>query len=171
MFTSALPGAPGAVGQVRECAGRLVFFGKKAGGSVFLVGHVTKEGTIAGPRVLEHMVDTGLYFEGEKGHPYRILKAVKNRFGSTNEIGVFEMRATGRSEGAGPSGLFLAERAGGGVCRRRRRRRPCRFCARWRAVTRTRSFRRARPPSGRWGWGERSGRSRWRRAGRTKRTA
>jgi DNA repair protein RadA/Sms len=112
MFTSDLPGAPGAVGQVRECAGRLVFFGKKAGVSVFLVGHVTKEGTIAGPRVLEHLVDTVLYFEGEKGHPYRILKAVKNRFGSTNEIGVFEMRATGLSEVADPSGLFLSERSG-----------------------------------------------------------
>jgi DNA repair protein RadA/Sms len=112
MFTSELPGAPGSVGQVRECAGRLVFFGKKAGMSVFLVGHVTKEGTIAGPRVLEHLVDTVLYFEGEKGHPYRILKAVKNRFGSTNEIGVFEMRATGLAEVADPSGLFLSERSG-----------------------------------------------------------
>ena len=112
MFTSDLPGAPGSVGQVRECAGRLVFYGKKAGVSVFLVGHVTKEGTIAGPRVLEHLVDTVLYFEGEKGHPYRILKAVKNRFGSTNEIGVFEMRATGLAEVADPSGLFLSERSG-----------------------------------------------------------
>ncbi|MGA7105561.1 MAG: DNA repair protein RadA [Candidatus Deferrimicrobiaceae bacterium] len=112
MFTSDLPGAPGAVGQVRECAGRLVFFGKKAGVSVFLVGHVTKDGTIAGPRVLEHLVDTVLYFEGEKGHPFRILKAVKNRFGSTNEIGVFEMRSTGLSEVADPSGLFLSERSG-----------------------------------------------------------
>ena len=112
MFTSELPGAPGSVGQVRECAGRLVFFGKKAGMSVFLVGHVTKEGTIAGPRVLEHLVDTVLYFEGEKGHPYRILKAVKNRFGSTNEIGVFEMRASGLAEVADPSGLFLSERSG-----------------------------------------------------------
>ena len=112
MFTSDLPGAPGSVGQVRECAGRLVFFGKKAGMSVFLVGHVTKEGTIAGPRVLEHLVDTVLYFEGEKGHPYRILKAVKNRFGSTNEIGVFEMRASGLAEVADPSGLFLSERSG-----------------------------------------------------------
>jgi DNA repair protein RadA/Sms len=112
MFTSDLPGAPGSVGQVRECAGRLVFYGKKAGMSVFLVGHVTKEGTIAGPRVLEHLVDTVLYFEGEKGHPYRILKAVKNRFGSTNEIGVFEMRASGLSEVADPSGLFLSERSG-----------------------------------------------------------
>jgi DNA repair protein RadA/Sms len=113
MFTSDLPGAPGSVGQVRECAGRLVFFGKKTGVSVFLVGHVTKEGAIAGPRVLEHLVDTVLYFEGEKGHPYRILKAVKNRFGSTNEIGVFEMRATGLCEVEDPSGLFLSERAAG----------------------------------------------------------
>jgi len=113
MFTSDLPGAPGSVGQVRECAGRLVFFGKKTGISVFLVGHVTKEGAIAGPRVLEHLVDTVLYFEGEKGHPFRILKAVKNRFGSTNEIGVFEMRAEGLSEVADPSGLFLSERSGG----------------------------------------------------------
>ncbi|MGE5699748.1 MAG: DNA repair protein RadA [Deltaproteobacteria bacterium] len=112
MFTSDLPGAPGSVGQVRECAGRLVFYGKKAGISVFLVGHVTKEGTIAGPRVLEHLVDTVLYFEGEKGHPYRILKAVKNRFGSTNEIGVFEMRASGLEEVADPSGLFMSERNG-----------------------------------------------------------
>ncbi|MCL5884220.1 MAG: DNA repair protein RadA [Deltaproteobacteria bacterium] len=111
MFTSDLPGAPGSVGQVRECAGRLVFYGKKAGIAVFLVGHVTKEGMIAGPRVLEHLVDTVLYFEGEKGHPFRILKAVKNRFGSTNEIGVFEMRASGLSEVADPSGLFLSERS------------------------------------------------------------
>jgi DNA repair protein RadA/Sms len=112
VFTGELPGAPGSVGQVRECAGRLVFFGKKAGVSVFLVGHVTKEGAIAGPRVLEHLVDTVLYFEGEKGHPYRILKAVKNRFGSTNEIGVFEMRSAGLSEVSDPSGMFLSERTG-----------------------------------------------------------
>jgi DNA repair protein RadA/Sms len=113
MYTSELPGAPGSVGQVRECAGRLVFYGKKAGTSVLLVGHVTKEGAIAGPRVLEHLVDTVLYFEGEKGHPYRILKAVKNRFGSTNEIGVFEMRSAGLLEVPDPSGLFLAERSDG----------------------------------------------------------
>jgi DNA repair protein RadA/Sms len=112
VFSSDLPGAPGSVGQVRECAARLVFFGKKAGISVFLVGHVTKEGAIAGPRVLEHIVDTVLYFEGEKGHPYRILKAVKNRFGSTNEIGVFEMRAEGLAEVADPSGMFLSDRSG-----------------------------------------------------------
>jgi len=110
VFSSDLQGAPGSVGQVRECAARLVFFGKKAGISVFLVGHVTKEGAIAGPRVLEHIVDTVLYFEGEKGHPYRILKAVKNRFGSTNEIGVFEMRSEGLVEVADPSGMFLSER-------------------------------------------------------------
>ncbi|HEX9205695.1 MAG TPA: DNA repair protein RadA [Candidatus Deferrimicrobiaceae bacterium] len=112
VFSSDLPGAPGSVGQVRECAARLVFFGKKAGISVFLVGHVTKEGAIAGPRVLEHIVDTVLYFEGEKGHPFRILKAVKNRFGSTNEIGVFEMRAEGLAEVADPSGMFLSDRSG-----------------------------------------------------------
>ena len=112
VFSSDLPGAPGSVGQVRECAARLVFFGKKAGISVFLVGHVTKEGAIAGPRVLEHIVDTVLYFEGEKGHPYRILKAVKNRYGSTNEIGVFEMRAEGLTEVADPSGMFLSDRSG-----------------------------------------------------------
>ncbi|MGE5247386.1 MAG: DNA repair protein RadA [Verrucomicrobiota bacterium] len=112
VFSQDLPGAPGSVGQVRECAARLVFFGKKAGISVLLVGHVTKEGAIAGPRVLEHIVDTVLYFEGEKGHPYRILKAVKNRFGSTNEIGVFEMRAEGLCEVADPSGMFLSERSG-----------------------------------------------------------
>ncbi|MCL1926838.1 MAG: DNA repair protein RadA [Syntrophorhabdaceae bacterium] len=110
VFSADLQGAPGSVGQVRECAARLVFFGKKAGISVFLVGHVTKEGAIAGPRVLEHIVDTVLYFEGEKGHPYRILKAVKNRFGSTNEIGVFEMRSEGLVEVADPSGMFLSER-------------------------------------------------------------
>ena len=80
--------------------------------TVLIIGHVTKEGTIAGPRVLEHLVDTVLYFEGEKGHPYRILKAVKNRFGSTNEIGVFEMRAEGLTEVADPSGMFLSERSG-----------------------------------------------------------
>lgn len=111
MFTQDLPGAPGSVGQVRECAARLVFWGKKAGVAVFLVGHVTKEGMIAGPRVLEHIVDTVLYFEGEKGHPFRILKAVKNRFGSTHEIGVFEMRASGLCEVADPSGLFLSGRS------------------------------------------------------------
>ena len=79
---------------------------------LFLVGHVTKEGTLAGPRVLEHMVDTVLYFEGERGHQFRILRAVKNRFGATDEIGVFEMTDLGLREVANPSALFLAERRG-----------------------------------------------------------
>jgi DNA repair protein RadA/Sms len=92
IFTSALDSAPGSVSQVRECTGQLMIQAKGDGLPTFLVGHVTKDGAIAGPRVLEHMVDTVLYFEGDPGHPYRILRAVKNRFGSTNEIGVFEMQ-------------------------------------------------------------------------------
>ncbi len=110
MFTSALQSAPGSVGQVRESAGKLMVLSKGTGLSTFLIGHVTKEGAIAGPRVLEHMVDTVLYFEGDRGHPYRILRAVKNRFGSTNEIGVFEMKDSGLEEVLNPSELFLAER-------------------------------------------------------------
>ncbi len=113
MFTSALESAPGSVSQVRDCAGRLMLLAKGSGLPVFIVGHGTKDGAIAGPRVLEHMVDTVLYFEGDAGHPYRILRAVKNRFGSTNEIGVFEMREEGLSEVANPSELFLAERPTG----------------------------------------------------------
>ncbi|SNB47634.1 DNA repair protein RadA [Geobacter sp. DSM 9736] len=109
-FTSALESAPGSVSQVRECAGRLMMLAKGLGVPVFLVGHVTKEGSIAGPRVLEHMVDTVLYFEGDAGHSFRILRAVKNRFGSTNEIGIFEMKETGLAEVANPSELFLSER-------------------------------------------------------------
>ncbi len=110
LATEALESAPGSVGQVRETAARLVRLAKEGGPAVFLVGHVTKEGAIAGPRVVEHMVDTVLYFEGDGGHPYRILRAVKNRFGSTNEIGVFEMKEGGLEEVANPSELFLAER-------------------------------------------------------------
>jgi DNA repair protein RadA/Sms len=87
-----------------------MFFAKGSGIPVFLIGHVTKEGAIAGPRVLEHLVDTVLYFEGDRGHPYRILRTVKNRFGSTNEIGVFEMTDKGLSEIENPSELFLSER-------------------------------------------------------------
>lgn len=113
IFTAALESAPGSVSQVRECAGRLMQVAKVEGIPTFLVGHVTKDGAIAGPRVLEHLVDTVLYFEGSPGHPYRILRAVKNRFGSTNEIGVFEMKESGLSEVANPSELFLAERAEG----------------------------------------------------------
>lgn len=110
VWTQALESAPGSVSQVRESAGRLMMLAKGSNLPVFLVGHVTKDGSLAGPRVLEHMVDTVLYFEGDRGHPYRILRAVKNRFGSTNEIGVFEMKAGGLAEVANPSELFLAER-------------------------------------------------------------
>jgi len=110
IFTPELPSAPGSIGQVRESAGRLMFYAKKTGIPIFLVGHVTKDGSIAGPRVLEHIVDTVLYFEGEKGHAFRILRAVKNRFGSTNEIGVFEMKDSGLAEVKNPSEIFLAER-------------------------------------------------------------
>ena len=110
IFTAALESAPGSVAQVRECAGRLMLLAKGQGVSTFIAGHVTKGGAIAGPRMLEHMVDTVLYFEGDAGHPYRILRAVKNRFGSTNEIGVFEMQERGLVEVSNPSELFLAER-------------------------------------------------------------
>jgi DNA repair protein RadA/Sms len=110
VFTSALESAPGSVSQVRESAGRLMMLAKGSGITILLVGHVTKDGSIAGPRVLEHMVDTVLYFEGDAGHPFRILRAVKNRFGSTNEIGVFEMKEGGLIEVKNPSELFLAER-------------------------------------------------------------
>jgi len=110
VFTAALESAPGSVSQVRECAGRLMHLAKGEGVPTFIVGHVTKDGSIAGPRMLEHMVDTVLYFEGDAGHPYRVLRAVKNRFGSTNEIGVFEMKDIGLNEVPNPSELFLAER-------------------------------------------------------------
>jgi len=110
VFTSELPSAPGSVGQVREVSGRLMIHAKRTGIPTFLIGHVTKDGAIAGPRVLEHIVDTVLYFEGDKGHAFRILRAVKNRFGSTNEIGVFEMKESGLAEVANPSEIFLAER-------------------------------------------------------------
>ncbi|HEY5674043.1 MAG TPA: DNA repair protein RadA [Malonomonas sp.] len=110
IFTSSIESAPGSVSQVRDCAGQLMLLAKGENLPTFLVGHVTKDGSIAGPRVLEHMVDTVLYFEGDPGYPYRILRAVKNRFGSTNEIGVFEMQETGLREVSNPSELFLAER-------------------------------------------------------------
>jgi DNA repair protein RadA/Sms len=110
MYTAQLASAPGSVGQIRETAAALMGFAKQTATPVLLVGHVTKDGAIAGPRVLEHIVDTVLYFEGDKGHPYRILRAVKNRFGSTNEIGVFEMREDGLAEVTNPSAFFLAER-------------------------------------------------------------
>jgi len=110
IFTSALPSAPGGIGQVRECSGSIITLAKKSGLSTFLIGHVTKDGSLAGPRVLEHMVDTVLYFEGDRGHNFRILRAVKNRFGSTNEIGVFEMKESGLREVSNPSEIFLLER-------------------------------------------------------------
>lgn len=110
MYIDNIDAAPGTVTQVRACSNELIRFAKQRGCAVFLVGHVTKEGQIAGPRVLEHMVDTVLYFEGERGHEFRILRAVKNRFGGTDEIGVFEMRESGLQEVANPSALFLSDR-------------------------------------------------------------
>src|SRR5881628_1058428 len=110
VFLPDLESAPGSVAQVRECGARLMTQAKGRGLATFLVGHVTKEGALAGPRVLEHLVDTVLYFEGEQHHAYRVLRAVKNRFGSTNEIGVFEMAERGLLEVKNPSGFFLAER-------------------------------------------------------------
>lgn len=110
IYTQTLESAPGSVSQVRETASQLILFAKALEIPLFLVGHVTKEGSIAGPRVLEHMVDTVLYFEGERGHPFRILRAVKNRYGSVMEIGVFEMKTSGLEEVSNPSLFFLAER-------------------------------------------------------------
>ncbi|PLY06327.1 MAG: DNA repair protein RadA, partial [Desulfuromonas sp.] len=110
IFTGELDSAPGSVSQVRECASQLMHLAKREGVSTFLVGHVTKEGSLAGPRMLEHLVDTVLYFEGDPGHAYRVLRAVKNRYGSTNEIGVFEMKDQGLREVENPSEMFLAER-------------------------------------------------------------
>lgn len=110
MHSDIIEGAPGTVSQVRASSLELIRFAKERGCAVILVGHVTKDGTIAGPRVLEHMVDTVLAFEGERSHQYRILRAVKNRFGGTDEIGVFAMEAEGLSEVGNPSSLFLSHR-------------------------------------------------------------
>lgn len=110
MWADAVESAPGSVAQVRAAAHELTAFAKRRGSAVMLVGHVTKDGQIAGPRVVEHMVDTVLYFEGDRGHQFRILRAVKNRFGPADEIGVFEMTGTGLAEVANPSGLFLSDR-------------------------------------------------------------
>jgi len=114
MYLDTLDSAPGTVSQVRGAAQELIGLAKSRGFVLVLVGHVTKEGLIAGPRVLEHMVDTVLYFEGERGHHFRILRAVKNRFGASDEIGVFEMSDRGLVEVANPSALFLADRADAG---------------------------------------------------------
>lgn len=110
LWTDQLAAAPGTVAQVRACSQELVRFAKKSGAAVILVGHVTKDGQIAGPRVVEHMVDAVLYFEGERSHQFRILRAVKNRFGPTDEIGVFEMAEKGLQEVKNPSALFLDDR-------------------------------------------------------------
>lgn len=112
LTTDDLTGTAGSVGQVRECASRIVSFAKRTGTPVFIVGHVTKEGSIAGPRVLEHMVDTVLWFEGERTNTLRIVRAVKNRFGPTDEVGVFAMEEKGLVEVANPSQLFLSEDKG-----------------------------------------------------------
>ena len=112
MWLDSIDSAPGTVSQVRACSFELIRLAKTRNFAVVLVGHVTKEGAIAGPRVLEHMVDAVLYFEGDRGHQFRILRGVKNRFGATDEIGVFEMTDRGLAEVANPSALFLAERRG-----------------------------------------------------------
>ena len=113
MYRPDMASAPGSVPQVRESAAQLMRVAKGSGCAIIIVGHVTKEGAIAGPRVLEHMVDSVLYFEGERQHQYRILRAVKNRFGSINEIGVFEMRREGMVEVPNPSEMLLSQRAHG----------------------------------------------------------
>ncbi|MEL7110560.1 MAG: DNA repair protein RadA [Pseudomonadota bacterium] len=116
MWSDSLEAAPGSVSQVRACGQELTRWAKKSGAALILVGHVTKEGQIAGPRVVEHMVDTVFYFEGERGHQFRILRAVKNRFGPTDEIGIFEMHQFGLAPAREPSALFLssdADDAGG----------------------------------------------------------
>ncbi|HEY44336.1 MAG TPA: DNA repair protein RadA [Anaerolineae bacterium] len=110
MHTSEIDSSAGSISQVRECASRLQTLAKDSGVAVFLVGHVTKEGAIAGPKVLEHIVDTVLYLEGDSFHAYRLLRSVKNRFGPTTEVGVFEMRSSGMEEVLNPSETFLAER-------------------------------------------------------------
>ena len=110
IYSSDLPSTPGSISQVREASSRLLYLAKHLSIPIFLIGHVTKEGFIAGPKVLEHMVDTVLYIEGEATHAFRILRAVKNRFGSTNEIGVFEMKDSGLVEVVSPSEFFLSER-------------------------------------------------------------
>lgn len=113
VYTDALPSAPGSVGQIREVSTMLLRWAKESGVPTFLIGHVTKDGAIAGPKVLEHLVDTVLYFEGDSSHAFRIIRAAKNRYGSTNEIGVFEMKETGLKEVGNPSRIFLEERPEG----------------------------------------------------------
>jgi len=109
-FSSDIESAPGSISQIREVAAQFLMLAKTRGIPVFLIGHVTKEGSIAGPRALEHIVDTVLYFEGERHHNHRIVRATKNRFGAANEVGIFEMTSTGLAPVANPSQMFLAER-------------------------------------------------------------
>jgi DNA repair protein RadA/Sms len=116
LYSDELSSAPGSVSQVREATSRFLRLAKESGTAVFLVGHVTKDGAIAGPRVLEHMVDTVLQFEGDRNRFFRLLRAVKNRFGSTNELGVFEMGERGLQAVADPSEIFLAQRGAAGSC-------------------------------------------------------
>jgi len=116
VYREDLESAPGTVSQLRESAAALLAWAKAGDGAVFLVGHVTKDGQLAGPRVLEHMVDTVLYFEGDRHHLYRLLRATKNRFGATGEVGVFEMRSEGLEGVSNPSALFLGQGARPGVC-------------------------------------------------------
>jgi len=113
MFSADIPSAPGSVGQVRESTGKLLRFAKETNVPVAIIGHVTKEGNIAGPRLLEHMVDVVLYFEGERNYAFRVLRAMKNRFGSTNDSGIFSMEENGLTEVVNPSVLLLAERSHG----------------------------------------------------------
>jgi DNA repair protein RadA/Sms len=108
VYTEMLQSAPGSVAQVREATAQLVRYAKQTGTTIFLVGHVTKEGTLAGPRVLEHMVDTVLYFEGEAGSQFRLVRAIKNRFGAVNELGIFAMTDKGLREVSNPSAIFLS---------------------------------------------------------------
>ncbi|NLA74330.1 MAG: DNA repair protein RadA, partial [Deltaproteobacteria bacterium] len=109
-YTDTLPSAPGSVGQIREVSGKILRWAKENNVPAFLIGHITKEGSIAGPKILEHLVDTVLYFEGDPSHTFRIIRAIKNRFGSTNEIGIFEMKERGLSGVGNPSRIFLEER-------------------------------------------------------------
>jgi DNA repair protein RadA/Sms len=111
LYRAEINSIPGSVSQVRECAGELTYLAKNKGFSLFLVGHITKGGSLAGPKILEHMVDAVLYFEGEQHHNYRILRGIKNRFGSTNEVAIFEMSRQGLKEIKNPSNVFISERA------------------------------------------------------------
>jgi DNA repair protein RadA/Sms len=111
VYTSQMTSSPGSVSQIREVASQLMFYAKKSNTAIFIIGHVTKDGAIAGPRLLEHIVDTVLYFEGDKSHAYRLIRSVKNRFGSVHEIGVFEMKGAGLVEVLNPSSIFLSERS------------------------------------------------------------